>query len=87
MGHDHHRRQRVEVEDQDGQCHEQKDAQCLRDAIHSLAVHALENLLAFLDGIDDDGQPRRRQNDRRLNRMNWLASCNGCAAVPGIVRR
>jgi hypothetical protein len=42
--HDHHGRQRIEVEDQNSQGHEQQCAQRLGDAVDSVAVHALEYL-------------------------------------------
>ena len=41
--HDHHRRQRIEVEDQDRQRHEQQHAQRLGDAVDRVAVHPLED--------------------------------------------
>ena len=60
---DHDRCQGVEVEDDDRQRHEQKNAQRLGDAVDRVAVHPLKNLPALLDRIDDHRQPRRHQHD------------------------
>ena len=50
---DHDRRQRIKVENDDRQRHEQKYAQRLGDAVHRIAVHALEDLSALLERIDN----------------------------------
>ncbi len=47
--HDHHGRQRVEVEDQDCGRHEQQHAQRLGNAVDRIAGHALENFAALFD--------------------------------------
>ena len=53
--HDHHRRHRIKVEDQDRQRHEQQHAQRLGDAVDRVAVHPLENAPALLDCINNHG--------------------------------
>ena len=52
--HDHHRRQGIEVEDEDGRRHEQQHAQRLRNPVDRVTVHPLENPAALLDRINDD---------------------------------
>ncbi len=54
--HDHDRRYGIEIEDQDGQRHEEQHAQRLSDAVDGVAVHALEDAAALFDRVDDHGE-------------------------------
>ena len=84
--HDHHRRQRIKVEDQDRQRHEQQHAQRLGDAVDRVAVHPLEDLAALLDRVDDHRQAGRHQHDGRRRARRVGRARNGDAAV-GLLQR
>ena len=85
--HDHHRRQRIKVEDQDRQRHEQQHAQRLGDAVDRVAVHPLEDTAALLDRVDDHRQAGRHQHDGRRRARRVRRARNGDAAVGFLQRR
>ena len=79
--HDHHCRQRIKVEDEDGRSHEQQHAQRLGDAVDRVAVHPLEDTAALLDRINNDRQTGRQQHDGRRRTSRVCRARNGNAAV------
>ena len=85
--HDHHRRQRIEVEDQDRQRHEEQHADRLGDAVDRVAVHALEDAAALLDGVDDHREPRCQQHDRGSRTRRVRRAGYGDAAIGLLQRR
>ena len=85
--HDHHRGDRVEVEDQDRQSHEQQHTQRLGDAVHRVAVHPLEDLAALLDRLDDHRKTLGQEHDGRRRPRRVRRARHGDAAVGFLERR
>ena len=85
--HDHHRGQRIKVEDQDRQGHEQQHAQGLGNAVDRVAVHPLEDFPALLDRVDDHRQAGGHQHDGRRGARRVRGARNGDAAVGLLQRR
>ncbi len=79
--HNHHRRQRIKVKDQNCQRHEQQHAQRFGDAINCVTVHPLENPPALLDRVNDHRQAGRKQHDGRRRARRVRRTRNGDAAV------
>ncbi len=84
--HDHHRRQRIKIENQNRQRHEQQHAQRLGDAVNRVTVHPLENSPALLDRVNDHRQAGRHQHDGRRRARRVRRTRNGDAAV-GFLQR
>ena len=84
--HDHHRRQGIEVENQNCQRHEEQHAQGLGDAVDGITVHPLENAAALLDRINDHGQTWRCQHNGGCRARCIRRTRNGDAAV-GFLQR
>ena len=79
--HNHDGRQRIEIENQNRQRHEEQHAQRLSDAINRVTVHPLENPPALLDRVNDHRQTGREQHDgcRRARRVGRTG--NGYTAI------
>ena len=85
--HDHYRGQRIKVEDQDRQSHEQQHAERLGDTVDRVAVHALEDTAALLDRVDDYRQAGRNQHDGSRRARRVRRARNGDTAVRLLQRR
>ncbi len=59
---DHDRGDRVEVEHNHRQHHEDHDADGLGDTVNGVGIHAFEDAPGFLDSADDGGQTGRGEN-------------------------
>jgi len=53
----------VESEYENTEGHEEEDADGFGDSVGGVAVHSLEDLAAFLDGVDDNGEDGSEQHD------------------------